>query len=481
MSCLRLQGSLLALGLMLGCRLGMAIDAGAIPAPATSASDYSAATPALAVASPPSSTPASPPAAAPFATSNSTYLLPPGNPAANPTPGPPAMMALPVNTAPLPADASTTRKFYTLTASLREIYDDNVTGSNNNQPASLETVLSPSILVDFPTPEGEFTGRYTFNLTYYSVGPNGNNGSGNNNGQLEYTHEFVAQFSHNFNERFGLSCAEDFRSYVEPSIDQSTGTPYQNGQYIANVLSGSLSAQWTPLFGTTTSYSNSIVRYSDSNVGQVQNSIENTGSQTFTFAVFPKVSLSVGGIADEIGYDSTDRGYNSYTGFVGAMWEALPSLTFSARGGGSFTQTAQSQSQISPYAALSANWSLGAHSSLNFSYGHELTPSDQAGANGQTSDRFNAGFNYIISPSLTAHLDGIYTRSVTQQYLLTSDNSSLPAGYVESDYQMDTGLAYHFDKYIDFDGGVIFSGVDSDINALSYTRAQTYFGVRGTY
>jgi len=55
----------------------------------------------------------------------------------------------------------------------------------NNQPASLETVLSPSILVDFPTPEGEFTGRYTFNLTYYSVGPNGNNGSGNNNGQLE--------------------------------------------------------------------------------------------------------------------------------------------------------------------------------------------------------------------------------------------------------------------------------------------------------
>ena len=84
---------------------------------------------------------------------------------------------LPVNSAPLPADASTTRKFYTLTASLREIYDDNVTGSNNNQPASLETMLSPSILVDFPTPEGEFTGRYTFNLTYYSVGPNGDNGS----------------------------------------------------------------------------------------------------------------------------------------------------------------------------------------------------------------------------------------------------------------------------------------------------------------
>ena len=96
------------------------------------------------------------------------------------------------------------------------------------------------------------------------------------------------------------------------------GTAYQNGQYIANVLNGSLSAQWTPLFGTTTSYSNSIVRYSDSNVAQVQNSIENTDPRCSPLPSFPKVSLSVGGIADKIGYDSTDRGYNSYTGFVGA-------------------------------------------------------------------------------------------------------------------------------------------------------------------
>src|ERR1700683_638735 len=92
-------------------------------------------------------------------------------------PATPAMMALPVNSTPLGGDANSSRKWYTISASLREIYDDNVTTSNNNPQSSLETELSPTILVDFPSTDNDFSARYTMDITYYTTGPNtGTNG-----------------------------------------------------------------------------------------------------------------------------------------------------------------------------------------------------------------------------------------------------------------------------------------------------------------
>src|ERR1700743_1585423 len=47
------------------------------------------------------------------------------------------------------SDASDHPKFYTLTAALREEYDDNIYTSKNNAQSSFKTDFSPSILVDF--------------------------------------------------------------------------------------------------------------------------------------------------------------------------------------------------------------------------------------------------------------------------------------------------------------------------------------------
>ena len=444
MSCLRLQGVLVALCLLLGSRPGLAADTGTNSALANPAAN------------------------------DSTGL---GGPAT------PSIMALPANTTPLAGDANSTRKFYTLTAELREIYDDNVTTASTNPKSSLETDLSPSILVDFPSPDGDFSARYTMGLTYYTVGPDTavNN---KESSETTITHDFVAQFSHSFTDRFNLAMAEEFRSYTEPSLDQSTGTSYQNGPYITNVVNGTFSAQWTPLLGTTTTYSNTIVRYDNADVAMVQNSIENTGSQVVSFAVFPKITLSFGGILDDLTYDDVSRGYTSYTGFVGSLWQALPSLSLSGRIGASYTEGSQGQAQATPYAALSLNWNLGEHSSLNFSYAHEVTPSDVVGADGETSDRFTAGFNYNITARLSAHLSGILTHSVIEQDQLVVQNFAIavvPVGYTENTYEVDSGLTYNYNQYLDFDGGVTISGVTSEVSGFGYSRDQVYLGVRGTY
>jgi Putative beta-barrel porin 2 len=433
----------MALCLLVSCRLSVAIDPGTIPNPVNPASanaDLSA-------------------------------------------PVTPAVMALPANNAPLSNDASSNRKFYTLTASLREIYDDNVGTVKNNPQTSYETELSPSVLVDFPTEDGDFSARYTFNITYYSVGPdtnsNNNNNSGKNSSEFKYTHEFIAQYSHAFSERFNLALAEQFRYYIEPSLYESTGTNYQNGAYISNAISGTLSAQWTPLFGTTTTYSNTIVRYDNSLIAQFQDSIENTGSQVFSFTVAPKVSVNFGGIVDDLSYDQISRGYTNYTGFVGAQWQILPSLSVTGRGGASYTEEiGDNQPLISPYAALSVDWTLGARSSLSFNYAHEVTPTDQVSANGQTSDRFTANFRYDITSSLSSHLQGVFTQADVQQGLI---NSASISSYNESDYALDTGLTYHYNSYLDIDCGITLSGVSSDIMVNDYSRDEAYVGVRGTY
>jgi hypothetical protein len=444
MSSQRLHGGLITLCLLLSCRLSVAIDPGAYP--------------------------------------NST------NPAAiGPTgigsPGAiPAAMALPANVGPLSGDASTHRKFYTLTASLREVYDDNVfTSPKGSAQTAYETDLSPSVLVDFPVEGGDFSARYTFDLTYYNYAKSSNNNSvGNGNSPLQYTHEFVAQYTHPFSDRFNLNLAEQARYFTEPSLFESVGTNYRDGAYISNAINGTASAQWTPLFGTVTTYANTIVDYQDPVIAAAQNSIENTGSQSFSFAVLPKISASFGGIVDDLAYQDDTRGYTNYTAFLGLQWQALPSLSVNVRGGGAYTETVGSQSSgsLSPYGALSVAWTLGARSMLSFDYSHEVAPTDQPDANGEISDRFSSNFRYDITPSLSAHLQGIITDADISEPLISSNAIS---GYTEYDYALDTGLTYHWDKYLDFDAGITLTGVDSELSSFDYTRDQAYLGVRGTY
>jgi hypothetical protein len=398
------------------------------------------------------------------------------------------MMALPANNPPLASDASATRKFYTLTASLREIYDDNVNTTHTNPQTSLDTDLAPSVLVDFPMEDSDFSARYTFDMLIYGSNPNNgatNGGGSSNSSSIQYSHEFVAQYAHAFSDRFNLNLAESLRYFIQPSILESTGTNYQNGPYVSNTLNGTATAQWTPLFGTTTTYANTIVKYDNAAVALGQNSTENTGSQTFSFSILPKISLSVGGIGDDITYDSASRGYTTYTGFIGGQWQALPSLSVTARGGGTYIEPVQSQGQsqgqasFAPYVAITIPWTLGARSSLSFDYAHEITPSDQTGANGQTSDRFSASFRYDITARLSSHLQGVFTHAVISSLLTTSGSGG---GYSEDDYYLDTGLTYHYNTYLDFNAGVTLSGVSSEqIIANSYERDQVYLGVRGTY
>ena len=398
------------------------------------------------------------------------------------------MMALPVdtssNTTPtssgngptVPSDGNSIRKFYTITASLRETYDDNVNTTKDDKVSALETSFTPSVLVDFPSVNSDFSARETFGVTYYSAG--GSGVAGDDKPSINLTDEFVAQYQKSFSDRYTLNASEQFRYYSEPSIYESTGTLYSNGSYISNIFNPVFTAQWTPLFSTTTTYSNTVIRYQDALQALQQNSIENTESQSFNYAVFPKITLSVGAIADDISYEQNDRGYNSYTLYAGAQWEPLPSLTLVGRVGGSYTLADQAPASVTPYIDAEIDWTLGQKSSLNFIYTHEVVPTDQFGADGEVVDRFSGAFNYNLTSRISTNLQLIYSYADVTQTLLIG--GLLPA-YTENDYGASVGATYHYDNYVDFEGGFSTYGISSGLSERDYNRNQVYLGVRGTY
>jgi hypothetical protein len=466
MSRQRLKGGLITLCLLLTCRLAGAVG----PPGTTTPSSEATSTPVPAVPV----TPATP----------SSGFYSPINPATV-QPGDLSLPGTPANNGSLGVDAGTNKRFYTLTASLREIYDDNVNTTSSNPQASEETELSPSILVDFRRENSDFSARYTLNLTYYTVGPNDNgasngssaNGAGHGSA-VQYTQNFTAQYMHAFSDRFILNLAEQFQYETQPSLLESTGTNYQNGPYVSNSLNGTVSTQLTPLLGTLTSFANTIVQYEDSGVATNQNSVEDTGTETVSYAILPKISASAGLILDNIVYEMADRGYTTYTAFGGGQWEALPSLTLTLHAGATYIEPAVGQASIAPYGALSVNWSLGARSMLSFDYAHEITPSDQVGANGQTSDRFSSSFRYDITPRVSASLAGIFTSATVSSGLAVSGAA---IGYQEDTYEVDPELTFHYNSYLDFDTGITVSGVSTTSTANSYSRNEAFVGVRGTY
>jgi hypothetical protein len=419
---------------------------------------------------------------------------PPASPVAPPivsplefsSPDTPSLRALPASLGPGTGtepfiDASNFRKFFTFSAEIRGTYDSNV-GTNANATSSYEVAFSPSIVFQYQRENTQVSASASTSVTQYFE-------KGQKTQDIQLGGNFAVQAHHDFSERFSLNMTDQLNYSPEPNLLGTTGTPYRNGDNLSNSFSAGLSSQWTPLVGTQLTYSNTAVQYANQPVAEGQNSLENNGSASVSFAVLPKISVNFGGIVDNTTYDVATRGYTSYTGFLGSNWQALPSINVSARAGGSETESKQLQgnsttmtttsSSLSPYVDLNLSWQIGERSTLTADYSHEITPTDQTGASGQQSDRVSANFSYQVLPKLSTYLQGIYTYSDISNSLVY--NTATLQSYNEAIYELDTGANYQFAKYFSLNLDVVVSGVSSQISERNYSRDQLSIGIRGTY
>jgi hypothetical protein len=373
------------------------------------------------------------------------------------------------DTGGLSTELSDMKRYFTITADVREEYNDNI-NTSQTKVGSFEEIISPSILFSYPMDNSTFDARYTFGLTYYNKSAAGS--------QYDQDHDVVLRYNHAFSDRFNLDLRDEGGYHTDPSLLQAIGTVARDGGYYSNIATAEFTAQWTPLFGTVTSYSNNFIKYENQSIGEEQNSDENTFSQDLRFAFWPSVTFAVGGIYDEISYFDTNRGFSTYTGNTGLDWQVLPSLSVGFRVGGSVTETDSGPTSESPYASANLNWQLGERSRLILSYVHTVTPTDVVFAQGEESDRVTANFIYNITEKITANLQGIYTYADYTSELLTGGTGD---EFTENVIGLDVGLTYHYNQYVDFEGGYILGDVSSQDNGRDYTQNQYYVGIRGTY
>ncbi len=384
-----------------------------------------------------------------------------------------AAVAPTANTGGIADTISDLKRFFTITCDVREEYDDNIYSSNSNKYASLKEEISPSILFSYPMENSTFDARYTFSYDYYNHHTSGQDS--------QIAHDVVLRYNHAFSDRFNLDLRDDGGYHVDPSLLASVGSVEQEGGYYSNIFTGEFSAQWTPLFGTVSSYSNNFIEYENGSVGGEENSDENTAEQDFRFAFWPTVTYAAGVIFDNIDYFQSSRGFTSYTVNTGLDWQTLPSLSLGFRIGGTITAINQGGgNSTTPYASANANWQLGERSRLIASYVHTVTPTDVFFAQGEESDRFTANFLYNVTADITTHLEGIFTYADYTQDLLTASGGTT-SSFSENVASFDTGVTYHYNQYIDFELGYTFSVVDSGQSYRDYTRNQIYIGARGTY
>lgn len=369
---------------------------------------------------------------------------------------------------------------FTVSASLREEYDDNIYTTHTNKKSQFKTEVSPSILFNYPMDNTTFSARYTMGLDYYPDRA----GSA-----TDLSHDFLARVTHSFSPRFNVDAREEFRYAQEPSLFDNAVLIRRSGDYIENTGGVQGNMQWTPKFGTVTAYTNDYIDYRNQQVGVGENHMTHTLNQDFRFLVLPKATLVFGGIYNGADYFHTMRDTDSFTGNAGLDYSFSPEFTMGGRVGGTYTELQNQGSYTSPYGNLVANWDLGARTSVNASYTHSFIQTDATNFYGQEADSFSVGGQYKITPAFSTHANIAYTLGNYNNKLRATGATpgglgltiTSPGNVQEDVLGLDWGFSYNLNKYLDLDWGYIYTLSTSDDPARDYDRNRVYIGIRGTY
>ncbi len=371
------------------------------------------------------------------------------------------------------------KKAFSVTASVREQYDDNIYTSHDNKVSDYTTIAEPSFLFNYPMTDTLLSARYTFDATAYAK----------RDKTFDTAHDLTMRVNQTFSSRFNLDARDRVHYSNQPEIDSGSVVNRVAGTYFNNTFSLQGTTQWTPKLSTVTSYTNDYFTYDDPTVAATDNRDSHTLQHDFRYTLTPTVTLVNGGSINALFYDHkvtstvfgtlTSRNWTSFTGYTGADWTALPELTLGVRGGGVYTTyDANLKDSLAPYASFFTTWQAGAKSTLDFNYMHSVSPTDLSSYSSATSDSVSLTGTYKFTPKLTGRLQGSYTMNTS------TSSTAITAGagtYHENTLGVTTGLGYDFTQYLNLNVGYSLTNVGSDAISSSYNRNQVSLGLTASF
>lgn len=402
-------------------------------------------------------------------------------------------------------------KPWTASATLRGFYDDNINTFPNSQsmPAgysrgSYGFELSPAIEFLFPWEQTTLSFGYIYSLKYYENKPI------NSTGHDDNTQDAHIGLTHSFSERYSISVKDSFVIGQEPDFLRAgnTFTTFQrySGNNYRNYGAIDFLAQITPEFGLDLGYANTLVAYADntsplltglaSNAGLL-NEMDNVVHLDGRYQLQPQTVGILGAqfrqsdfTADQIIGQYVDgqpvmsdaRNARSYYGYVGADHNFRPDFTGSVRLGARYTDyfnSADSQSQVSPYAMVSLKYTYLPESSIEFggSYDYSptsLTPNASIGKNINTSADAGTVFVALTHRILPKLYGGILAQYQNSMYVGGSID-----GESDNFYLVGLNLRYQFNP--NFSAGVGYNYDNLSGLQPHYDRNRVYIGVTGSY
>jgi len=413
-------------------------------------------------------------------------------------------------------------KPWSVSATLRGFYDDNVFTATDDSPFKEESFgieVRPTVRLVLPLDQTTISLGYVYSMKWYDDRPDGDIPGAPDIDDTDHTHLFDAGLSHAFSERYRLSLSESFAIGQEADLFR-TGSgfgPFQSveGDNIRNFADILFEADLTPIMGLSFGYNNAYFNYDDefapgedfvSNSARLDR-MEHYVTLESRWLLRPVTTFIAGYQFGLIDYTSNDplyleptadplddpfemepveprvkgdiRNNRSHYGYVGADHRFTPELSGSIRGGARYNDYYnQDTTDVSPYVKASLSYSYAPQSQVMGRVSYDRTSTDIIGNVGDVvtdaqSLAFYVGVDHRLASRLYLHAGAQYQNSEYQNGALDGENDNF--------YSLDASLRYEINRFLSTHVGYTFDKLDSDVEGREFDRNRVYLGVTATY
>ncbi len=421
--------------------------------------------------------------------------------------------------APIPGLTEEGGKNWSVAATLRGFYDDNLNTAPNNKQDTFGIEISPSLSYGIHWQQTQLTLGYVYSFKYYDHQPAGSST------KYDQQHLFNIALDHAFTERYRLGVRDSFAIGQEPDVlrTENAFTTFQrlSGENIRNYASIVFDAEITRLLGLEIGYDNAYFDYAQSGaqfnddgfvipsnsglLDRVENGIHFDSRWMIcpeTVAIFGYKFRDIMYTADEeIGevldptlpnpfITSKVRNFREHSIYVGAEQTFSPNLTGAVRAGGSYVDyynnVPKSTSAWGPYALANLRYTYAPQSYVEAGLSQDFNATDVTGVRTISTNILNTSFttsqeatvvygtvNHQITPQLRCSIIG--------QFQYSSFNGGDAQNDSERYYLLGLNLSYQFAPHFSAELGYNYDKLDSDIPSRTFDRNRVYIGVTGSY
>lgn len=400
-------------------------------------------------------------------------------------------------------------KPWTVSASLRGFYDDNINTASVGEIDTFGFEVSPSFAAQLAMDQTTLSFAYTYAIKFYDQKPDPSRSS-----RIDQTHTIAARLLHALSERTSVSVTDSFVIGQEPDFirvgNGGGASPMRiSGSNIRNFGAINFNHEFTRTFGIEIGYANALYDYDDKGA-----TINTNGTVTFSqsglldrlehsihldarWNVRPTTVALVGYQFSFDNYTgdepigviagapptlvmSENRNSRSHYGYAGIEHTFRPDLTGRLRAGARFTDYYKSPDQetsVSPYVNASLDYLYARDSRVQVGISHDLNATDAFSVLGSsiTSDQEST----VVYASLTHKIRPALSGSLMVQFQNSTFNGGVFDSISEQFYLLSAALEYQVNRHVSATLSYHHDRLESDLR--QYDRNRVYLGTTITY